>query len=91
MEIFFGTALVLLIGVLLALRILIFRTMEADQEAQALLEEHLIIQQDLLFWSLWRIRNKVASRHKWKVSSYFWLNVIPMAGALLWLVLYWAL
>ncbi|MBO9717974.1 MAG: hypothetical protein J7507_14535 [Pseudoxanthomonas sp.] len=88
---FLTVSLLLLVGVLLAIRIRIFRAMGADQEAQELLEEHFIIQHDILFWKLWRIRDKVEAGHRWQISAYFWLNVVPIAAGLVGLVVHWAL
>lgn len=59
-------------------RIVIFNTMDDDREAAELLEDTFPTTNDMLFWHLWRVRKKVASLHRWKVETYFWLNI---AGA----------
>lgn len=94
MKTFLAASILLLLGVLLAIRIRIFRTMGTDPGAQELLDEHFMVQQDLLFWKLWRIRDSVERKHRGKISAYFWLNAVPSAAGLVGLVglvVHWAL
>ena len=66
-----------------ALRIIIFNTMDDDRVAAELLDSTFPTTNDMLCWHLWRVRKKVASQHRWKVDTYFWLNIAAVAALLL--------
>jgi hypothetical protein len=63
-------------------RIAIFKTPHADRELEELLDGHLPIQGDLLFWKLWRARSLVDPRHRRKIAVYFWLTIATVVGLL---------
>ena len=58
-----------------AARIAIFHTPYPDQKLDDLLDGHLPIQGDLLFWKLWQARSLVDPKHRWRITAYFWLTV----------------
>jgi hypothetical protein len=77
------------VGIVLALaiagvviRIAIFNTPHSDRGLSEMLDGHLPVQGDLLFWKLWRSRSLVDSRHRWKIVAYFWLTIATVVGLL---------
>ena len=61
-------------------RVLIFKAKHTDPDVLELLDDHLVIQRDVLFWKLWRLRRKVEQPHRWKVVLYFWTNVVGITA-----------
>ena len=79
----FVIAFLSLWAVALTTRVLIFKAEHADPDVRELLDDHLMIQRDVLFWKLWRLRTKIALPHRWKVAVYFWTNVTAISVAVI--------
>jgi len=58
-----------------AVRVAIFHAPCPDKKLDDLLEGHLPIQGDLLFWKLWQARSLVNPRNRLRINAYFWLTV----------------